>query len=121
MLTMMHLSERDLVVEVRVALKMGLASSLSWWLATAAGRPQPVFAGLVGLVAMSGDPFGALTSTFARILGVFVGVGIGIAVLQVDAGATVLVALGLRAGPRGLAARGPRAQLRQLQADLAGA
>jgi hypothetical protein len=32
-----------------------------------------VFAGLVGLGAMSGDPFGALTSTFARIAGVFAG------------------------------------------------
>jgi uncharacterized membrane protein YgaE (UPF0421/DUF939 family) len=113
MLTILHLNERDLVVEVRVALKMGLAASLSWWIATAAGRPQPVFAGLVGLVAMSGDPFGALTSTFARILGVFVGVGVGLAVLQIDAGATVLVALALFIGTlAGIALRvGDRANI----------
>src|SRR5262249_3583840 len=67
----------------------------------------------VGLVAMSGDPFGALTSTFARILGVFVGVGIGLAVLQIDAGATLLVALALFAGTlAGIALRlGDRANI----------
>ncbi len=94
----MRLFDRDLVTEARLALKMTLAASLSWWLGTLAGQPRPIFAALVGLVAMSGDPFGALTSTVARIVGVFAGVGIGLAVLQVDARLTIVVALALLAG-----------------------
>lgn len=94
----MRLSDRDLVTEVRLALKMTLASSLSWWLCTLAGQPRPIFAALVGLVAMSGDPFAALTGTIARIVGVFAGVGIGLAVLQIDAGLTVVVVVALLAG-----------------------
>jgi uncharacterized membrane protein YgaE (UPF0421/DUF939 family) len=94
----MRLKDRDLVTEARLALKMALASSLSWWLCTLAGQTRPIFAALVGLVAMSGDPFAALTGTFARIVGVFAGVGIGLAVLQLDVRLTALVALALLAG-----------------------
>jgi uncharacterized membrane protein YgaE (UPF0421/DUF939 family) len=89
---------RDLPGEARVAIKMAFASSLSWWLATLAGEPRPVFAALVGLVALSGDPFSALNVSLARILGVFAGVAIGIGVLQLDIRLTYVVVLALIAG-----------------------
>jgi uncharacterized membrane protein YgaE (UPF0421/DUF939 family) len=89
---------RDLGSESRVAIKMALASSLSWWLATAAGEQRPVFAALVGLIALSGDPFSALNVSIARVLGVFVGVAIGIAVLQLDVRLLFVVVIALVAG-----------------------
>src|SRR5690348_10859572 len=94
----MRLRGRDLGAESRVATKMALASSLSWWLATLAGEQRPVFAALVGLVALSGDPFSALNVSLARIAGVFVGVAIGIGILQLDVRLSFVVALALLAG-----------------------
>jgi uncharacterized membrane protein YgaE (UPF0421/DUF939 family) len=93
-----NFSNRDLASEARLAAKMALASSLGWWLGTLAGESRPIFAALVGLVALSGDPFQALSASISRILGVFAGVGIGIGLLQVDIRTLWLVALGLVAG-----------------------
>jgi uncharacterized membrane protein YgaE (UPF0421/DUF939 family) len=93
-----RLRGRDLGSESRVAIKMALASSLSWWLATLAGEQRPVFAALVGLIALSGDPFSALNVSIARILGVFVGVAIGIGVLQLDVRFVFVVVIALVAG-----------------------
>jgi uncharacterized membrane protein YgaE (UPF0421/DUF939 family) len=92
------LAGRDLAAEAKLALKMALASSLGWWLATLAGQPRPVFAALVGLVALSGDPYSAFAGSAARVLGVFVGVTIGIGLLQLDLRILWLVALGLMLG-----------------------
>lgn len=89
---------RDLGGESRVAVKMALAASLSWVLATAAGEPRPVFAALVGLVALSGDPFSAFSVSVARIAGVFVGVLIGIGVLELDIRLSYIVILALFLG-----------------------
>lgn len=89
---------RDLAGEARLAVKMTLASSLGWWLATLAGAQRPIFAALVGLVALSGDPFQALNVSVARILGVFAGVGIGIGLLQLDLRIGWIVVLALLAG-----------------------
>lgn len=94
----MRLRGRDLGAESRVAIKMALASSLGWWLATLAGEQRPVFAALVGLIALSGDPFSALNVSIARILGVFVGVAIGIAILQLEIRLVLVVVLALLAG-----------------------
>ena len=94
----MRLRGRDLGAESRVATKMALASSLSWWLATLAGEQRPVFAALVGLIALSGDPFSALNVSIARILGVFVGVAIGIGALQLDVRLVFVVVIALLAG-----------------------
>ena len=92
------MSQRDLSAEARLAVKMALASSLGWWLGTLAGEQRPIFAALVGLVALSGDPFQALNVSVARILGVFAGVGIGIGLLQIEISTLWLVALGLLLG-----------------------
>ena len=89
------LRERDLVVELRLALKMALGGTVAWWLAVELGARRPIFAALVPLVAMTGDPFAAVSVSFARILGVFAGVGLGIAFVHVDAGSTVRIALAL--------------------------
>jgi uncharacterized membrane protein YgaE (UPF0421/DUF939 family) len=96
--TRRSLGERDLLVELRVALKMTLAGSLSWWLATLAGEPRPIFAALVPLVAMSGDPFSAVNISTARVLGVFAGVAIGVGVLRLPIATLALVALALLLG-----------------------
>lgn len=92
------LADRDLTGETRLAVKMALASSLGWWLATLAGEQRPIFAALVGLVALSGDPFQALSASVSRVAGVFVGVAIGIGLLQLDLRILWLVVLGLLAG-----------------------
>jgi uncharacterized membrane protein YgaE (UPF0421/DUF939 family) len=92
------LAGRDLVSETQLALKMSLAAGLSWWLATLAGEPRPIFAALVGLVALSGDPFQALNVSVARVVGVFAGVGIGIGLLEIDLRLLWLVVLGLVLG-----------------------
>jgi uncharacterized membrane protein YgaE (UPF0421/DUF939 family) len=89
---------RDLSGEARLAVKMSLASSLGWWLGTLAGQPRPIFAALVGLVALSGDPFQSFNVSLARILGVFAGVGIGIGLLQLSIRELWLVVLGLLLG-----------------------
>ena len=92
------LSGRDLTGEARLAVKMALASSLGWWLGTLAGQPRPIFAALVGLVALSGDPFQALNASISRTAGVFVGVAIGIGLLQLNVRELWLIVLGLLLG-----------------------
>ncbi|MEY2503346.1 MAG: hypothetical protein QOI07_3683 [Verrucomicrobiota bacterium] len=89
------LAGRDLVAELRLAAKMTIGGATAWWIASALGATRPLFAALVPLVAMSGDPFAAASVSFGRILGVFAGVGIGLALLQVDVSSTWLVAFAL--------------------------
>jgi uncharacterized membrane protein YgaE (UPF0421/DUF939 family) len=95
------LLERDLVVEARLALKMTLGGTVAWWLAVELGARRPIFAALVPLVAMTGDPFAAVSVSAGRIVGVFAGVGIGIAFVHVHGGLTLRVALVLLVGTIG--------------------
>src|SRR5581483_78931 len=74
------------------------AATLAWWLATEGGVPRPIFAALVPFVAMSGDPFSAVSVSVGRVLGVFAGVAIGIGVLATSLGALAQVALAVLAG-----------------------
>jgi uncharacterized membrane protein YgaE (UPF0421/DUF939 family) len=92
------LAGRDLLAELQLALKMSAAGTLSWWLATKAGEPRPIFAALVPFVAMSGDPFSAVSISVGRILGVFAGVAIGIGLLATSLGALAQVGLAVLAG-----------------------
>src|SRR3954452_18967477 len=89
------LSARDLEDEVRLALKMALGGTVAWWIAVELGARRPIFAALVPLVAMNGDPFAAVSVSVARILGVFAGVGIGIALTHVAVSSTLRVAIAL--------------------------
>src|SRR3954466_7787022 len=95
------LSARDLEDEVRLALKMALGGTVAWWVAVELGARRPIFAALVPLVAMTGDPFAAASVSIGRIVGVFAGVGIGIAFVHVSVGLTVRVALVLLVGTIG--------------------
>jgi uncharacterized membrane protein YgaE (UPF0421/DUF939 family) len=72
---------------------MLLAGTLSWWLCTLLGADRPLFAVLVPLVAMGGDPFAAVNVSLTRTVGVFAGVFLGIGLLQLDLPSTALVAL----------------------------
>src|SRR6185312_9967884 len=72
------LARRDVRAELQLALKVTLAGTLSWWATSALGAHLPVFAVLVPLVALTGDPFSSLSVSVDRMVGVFAGVGIGI-------------------------------------------
>ena len=89
---------RDRVQELRLAVKMTLAGTLAWWVSTALGAQRPIFAVLVPLVSMTGDPFSALSVSAARILGIFAGVGSGIAIVHLSLSSTLAVGLALAFG-----------------------
>ena len=91
------LAGRDLVAELRLAIKMTIGGTTAWWLASELGARRPIFAALVPLVAMTGDPFAAVSVSLARILGVFAGVGIGLGLTHVDLSLTEKVAVALLA------------------------
>ncbi|HVU77122.1 MAG TPA: FUSC family protein [Gaiellaceae bacterium] len=80
---------------------MALGGTVAWWLAVELGARRPIFAALVPLVAMTGDPFAAVSVTLGRIVGVFAGVGIGIAFIHADVSSTARVALVLLVGTIG--------------------
>src|SRR5258705_7394663 len=89
------LAGRDLVAELRLAIKMTIGGTGAWWIASELGATRPLFAALVPLVAMNGDPFAAVSVSIGRILGVFAGVGIGLALTQVEVSSTWRVAIAL--------------------------
>jgi uncharacterized membrane protein YgaE (UPF0421/DUF939 family) len=89
------LAGRDLVAELRLAIKMTIGGTGAWWIASELGAKRPLFAALVPLVAMNGDPFAAVSVSIARILGVFAGVGIGLVLTHVAVGSTWRVAIAL--------------------------
>src|SRR5207302_11091377 len=107
------LAGRDLVAELRLAIKMTIGGTGAWWIASELGARRPIFAALVPLVAMTGDPFAAVSVSLSRIVGVFAGVGIGIAVVHIHIGLTarVAVALLIRALAAGVLKVGERPNL----------
>jgi len=92
------LAGRDLVQELRLAGKMTLAGTLAWWVSSELGAHRPIFATLVPLVAMTGDPFSAVSVSVDRIVGVFAGVGIGIALVHLSLSPTLVIGIGLLLG-----------------------
>ncbi|HVW88798.1 MAG TPA: FUSC family protein [Gaiellaceae bacterium] len=80
---------------------MALGGTAAWWLAVELGARRPIFAALVPLVAMAGDPFAAVFVTLGRIVGVFAGVGVGIAFIHAGLPSTARVALVLLCGAAG--------------------
>ena len=83
--------------DLQLVAKMIVAGTLAWWLASLLGAPRPLFAVLVPLVALDGDPFSALNISIARTFGVFAGVLLGLGLLELALPETVLVALLLAA------------------------
>ena len=79
--------------ELQLVAKMVVAGTLSWWICTQLGADRPLFAVLVPLVAMSGDPFAAFSVSVSRTIGVFAGVFLGLGIEQLDLPSTALVAL----------------------------
>jgi uncharacterized membrane protein YgaE (UPF0421/DUF939 family) len=79
--------------ELQLVAKMVVAGTLAWWISTKLGADRPLFAVLVPLVAMSGDPFAAFNVSVARTIGVFAGVFLGLGIEQLDLPSTALVAL----------------------------
>ena len=95
------LAGRDLRTELRLAAKMTIAGTIAWWICIELGATNPIFAVLVPLVAMTGDPFSAVSVSIDRILGIFAGVGIGIVLVHTDLSSTVDVAIALAVGTAG--------------------
>jgi uncharacterized membrane protein YgaE (UPF0421/DUF939 family) len=79
--------------ELRLVVKMIAAGTLAWWVSTLIGQSRPLFAVLVPLVAMGGDPFAAINVSLTRTVGVFAGVLLGLGLYAVDIPSTALVAL----------------------------
>ena len=77
---------------------MALGGTAAWWLAGALGASRPLFAALVPLLAMNGDPFAAVSVWLDRVLGVLAGVALGIGATHLDAGSTTRIALVLLVG-----------------------
>jgi uncharacterized membrane protein YgaE (UPF0421/DUF939 family) len=92
------LAYRDLTAELQLALKITLAGTLSWWIASELGARRPIFAVLVPLVALTGDPFNSVSVSIDRILGVFAGVALGIGLVHLHTHTTLLIAVALAAG-----------------------
>ncbi|MFJ6636223.1 aromatic acid exporter family protein [Streptomyces sp. NPDC091376] len=103
---------RDIIVtEGPAAARIVVTVAAAWQTALWLGADQPpVYAAIVPLVALRGDPLTALATSLQRVLGVVAGIGIGIAVLNVlhpsTVALTLVVALGLAAG-MALRAGGP--------------
>ncbi|MFG3000287.1 aromatic acid exporter family protein [Streptomyces sp. NPDC048340] len=95
---------REIVrTEGPAAARIVVTVAVAWQVALWLGADQPpVFAAIVPLVALRGDPMTALGTSLQRALGVVAGVVIGIAVLNVLRPSTVtlalVVALGLGIG-----------------------
>jgi len=95
------LEGRDVALELRLAAKMTIAGTIAWWVCVRLGATNPIFAVLVPLVAMTGDPFSAVSVSIDRILGIFAGVGIGILLVHTNLASTLDVAIALAVGTAG--------------------
>ncbi len=95
------LEGRDVAVELRLAAKMTVAGTFAWWICVSVGATNPIFAVLVPLVAMTGDPFSAVSVSIDRILGIFAGVGIGIVLVHTNLAGTLDVAIAIAVGTAG--------------------
>jgi uncharacterized membrane protein YgaE (UPF0421/DUF939 family) len=89
---------RDVRGELRLAAKMTLAGTVAWWLSSTLGAERPIFAVLVPLVAMTGDPFAAVSVSIDRIAGIFAGVALGIGLVHAGLPGTVSVGIALGVG-----------------------
>jgi uncharacterized membrane protein YgaE (UPF0421/DUF939 family) len=87
---------------------MAIAAGLAWWLGNLAGQPRPVFAALVPILVIRSDTTATLRGSLGRVVGVLLGVGLGLASLEiarpspVTVGLTVAVALLIDRFVRGL-------------------
>ncbi|MEV7418386.1 FUSC family protein [Streptomyces sp. NPDC089919] len=81
------------------AARILVTAVVGWQVTLWLGADQPpVYAAIVPLVALRGDPMNALVVSFQRVLGVFAGVLLGIAVLHLVRPSTAALALVLAAG-----------------------
>lgn len=92
---------RTIVTDLRTLAKMAITAGLAWWLGTLAGQARPVFAALVPVLVIRSDTTATMRGSLGRVVGVLLGVGLGLAALEVarpsplTVGLTVAVALGI--------------------------
>jgi hypothetical protein len=92
----------DLRAALPRAAQAAISAAIAWQLCVWLGADRPVFAALVPIVAVKGDPLSALNVSLGRLAGVVGGIGLGIAVtegLGVSAlSVAALILVGLLAG-----------------------
>jgi uncharacterized membrane protein YgaE (UPF0421/DUF939 family) len=83
----------------RTLVKIALASGVAWWLGNLAGQSRPVFAALVPILVIRSGTTDTMRGSLGRVVGVLLGVGLGLASLEIarpspiSVGLTVGVAL----------------------------
>lgn len=84
--------------EAAQAARITVCAAVAWQIALWLGASNPpVFAALVPLVALQGDPFAVIGLSLERLAGVIAGIAIGIVALDLTSRSTVTLALTLAA------------------------
>ena len=88
--------------DVRAALpraaQTAITAAVAWQICRWLGADRPVFAAIVPIVAIKGDPLAALNVSLGRLFGVVGGIALGIVVADVGGANAVTVALLIGAG-----------------------
>ena len=88
--------------DVRAALpraaQTAISAAVAWQICRWLGADRPVFAAIVPIVAIKGDPLAALNVSLGRLFGVVGGIALGIVVADVGGANAVTVALLIGAG-----------------------
>jgi hypothetical protein len=84
---------RTIVSDLRTLAKMAITAGLAWWLGNLAGQARPVFAALVPVLVIRSDTTATLRGSLGRVVGVLLGVGIGLASLEIARPSPVTVGL----------------------------
>jgi uncharacterized membrane protein YgaE (UPF0421/DUF939 family) len=90
---------RSIVSDQRTMAKIAVAAGVAWWLGNLAGQSRPVFASLVPILVIRSDTTDTMRGSLGRVVGVLLGVGLGLASLEIarpsplSVGLTVAAAL----------------------------
>jgi uncharacterized membrane protein YgaE (UPF0421/DUF939 family) len=84
---------RTVLSDLRTLAKMATAAGLAWWLGNLAGQARPVFAALVPILVIRSDTTATMRGSLGRVVGVLLGVGLGLAALEISRPSPVTVGL----------------------------
>ena len=91
-------SRDDLRAALPRAAQTAISAAVAWQICRWLGADRPVFAAIVPIVAIKGDPLAALNVSLGRLFGVVGGIALGIVVADVGGANAVTVALLIGAG-----------------------
>ena len=87
-------ARREAALSARITICAAVAWQITLWLG--ASNP-PVFAALVPLIALQGDPFAVIGISLERVAGVVAGIAVGVAAIHLTSRSTATLALTLAA------------------------